>query len=44
MEDREVDGSIVLKWGFIEGVDWIHVAQDRNQTQDLKLRIFGFSE
>jgi hypothetical protein len=40
MEDLGVDGRIILKWIFNQGVgmggmDWIHLAQDRDRWQDL---------
>jgi hypothetical protein len=32
-----IDGKIILKWYInkLEGVDWIHLAQDRNKWQAL---------
>jgi hypothetical protein len=34
-EDQGIDGRIILEWIFremkLEGVDWMHLAQDRDQ-------------
>jgi hypothetical protein len=35
MEDLGVDGRIILEWILGVGVDWIHLAQDRDQWQTL---------
>ena len=38
LEDAGIDGRIILKWtsrGWMEGVDWIDLAQDRDRWRAL---------
>ena len=35
LEDKGLDGRIILKWNFRRGVDWIDLAQDRDRWRAL---------
>jgi hypothetical protein len=35
MEDLGIDGKIILEWIFGKCVDWVHLAQNRDQRQGI---------
>ena len=46
LEDRGVDGRIILKWIFrkwdVGGMDWIELAQDRDRWRALVNAVMNF--